>query len=303
LQVTNLLTDTTVTNGNNWSVGNPAGSGGNGLILPIKPPLGDLLGTTISNYAPGPNKQVANIWAGQDRGTSTSGYTNNVAIGRLIFDALGTSSSFKFTGASTSNAIYVDLMELRHFATNTDINGNFLAFNITTNMVIYYADSIENGVSIAAKMNHKNGNRLRWVPAYAGYFSSTNYVYPDGSTNSFNKALANSATVDSDGDGTANGSDSTPFFVPSQWDVSVVITNIPPLNALISWHSIPNATNTVTYSTNMVNWFLLTNFVSPTPVPPVGGWPITNSVLDPVSGPMRVYQVSVNPTTTNLYGP
>ena len=52
LQVTNLLTDTGVTNGNNWSVGNPNGTGGNGLILPIKPLTGDLLGTTISYYAP-----------------------------------------------------------------------------------------------------------------------------------------------------------------------------------------------------------------------------------------------------------
>jgi hypothetical protein len=303
LQVTNLLTDTGVTNGNIWSVGNSNGAGGNGLILPIKPPVGDLLGTTISNYAPGPNKQVAGIWAGQDRGTSTAGYTNDVAIGHLIFDALGANSSFKFTGAGVSNALYVDLIDLRDFATNTDGGGNFTVFNIGANMVIYYADARENGVSVAAKMNHKNSNRLRWVPAYAGYFTSTNYVYPDGTTNTFNTALAQSSTLDSDGDGVPNGSDPTPIFVPSQWDVSITMTNIPFPRSLISWHSIPNATNTVQYSTNLVTWFLLTNFVSPTLTPPAGGWPITNMISDPIIGPMRMYQVMVFPTTTNVYGP
>jgi len=39
--------------------------------------------------------------------------------------------------------------------------------------VIYYAQAVMNGVSVAEKMNHKNSNRLRWVPMYAGYFSST----------------------------------------------------------------------------------------------------------------------------------
>ena len=226
-----------------------------------------------------------------------------MAIGRLIVDALGADSSFQFTGAGVSNAMYVDYMELNDYATNTDANGNFLAFNISANMVIYYADAEENGVSVAAKMNHKNSNRLRWVPAYMGYFTSTNYVYPDGTTNTFNTALAHSPTLDSDGDGIPNSSDPTPIFVPSQWDVSITTTNIPPLTAFISWHSIPNATNTVQYSTNMVTWFLLTNFVSPTLTPPAGGWPITNRISDPIIGPMRMYHVMVYPTTTNVYGP
>ena len=66
LQATNLLTDTGVTNGSIWSVG--AASIGAGLNLPIKPALGDLLGTTITNIAP-TNKNVINIWAGVNRGS------------------------------------------------------------------------------------------------------------------------------------------------------------------------------------------------------------------------------------------
>ena len=72
-----------------------------------------------------------------------------------------------------------------------------------------FAQATVGGVSIAEKINNAslagaNGGRLLWVPQYAGYFSSTNLVYPDGSTNTVNAALAASKQVDSDGDGLAN---------------------------------------------------------------------------------------------------
>ena len=38
------------------------------------------------------------------------------------------------------------------------------------------------------KLSHHNGNHLRWVPAYAGTFSSTNLVFPAGVTNTVNAA-------------------------------------------------------------------------------------------------------------------
>lgn len=314
LRVTNLLTDTGVTNGSIWTVQSTNGVGGNGLIMPIKPALGDLLGTTITNNAAGPNKQVINIWAGQNRGVSVNGYTNNEAVGRLILDALGTSSSFKFSGASVSNALYVDYLEFRDAMTNGINNSYDFTPNlpISTNMVIYFAQAVANGTSIAAKIDEaskagrNSGGRLRWVPAYVGNFSSITIIYPDGSTNVVNAALAASTSIDSDGDGTANASDPTPFFTSAQVNLNLAMTNIPPLTAVIKWNSIPGSTNYVYYTTNFSStvWFTLTNFVSPVMVPPVGGWPITNTVFD-VMNPLqtRYYNVKVSPSSTLLYGP
>jgi hypothetical protein len=309
LQATNLLTDTGVTNGNFWSVGNPSGTGGNGFALTIKPLTGDLLGTTITNFVPGPNKLVINTWAGLDRGVSTSGYTNDAAVGHLILDSLGASSAFQFNGAGVSNALYVDLLELRDQATNRNGGGNFTALNINNNMVIYYASAFMSGASIADKMNHKNGDRLRWIPAYLGYFSSTNFIYPDGTTNILNISLLQSTTLDSDGDGIANAFDPTPLFTTNQWAVHIISPAPANTNtALFTWHSIPSATNVLVSSINLIppySWQVLTNFVSPSPVPPAGGWPITNIVSyhftnPPPSGSLGVW---VYPNSTSLFGP
>jgi hypothetical protein len=314
LQVTNLLTDTGPANGNIWYVG---GTNLVGLNLPIKPLAGDLLGTTISCTAPGPNKQVVNTWAGRDYGVSTAGYVNNAAIGVLVLDALGASSTFKFNGAGVSNALYVDELVLLDTATNfnaTQVN----ALNISSNMVIYYADALlGNGASVASKLNHLNGNRLRWVAAYAGYFSSTNIVYPDGTTNTFNAALAQSPDIDSDGDGIPNGSDPTPFFVSSQVNFMLTLTNRPPPSVRLQWTTIPLATNYIYYRTNLLatNWLPLTtfdnyyyganvavtnsahmnSFVSPQPYPSSAAnvW-----VFDAVTNMQRYYRVMVQPWLT-----
>ena len=313
LQATNLLTDgvtngtSGLTNGNIWSVG--AASIGAGLNLPIKPALGDLLGTTITNIAP-TNKNVINIWAGVDRGSSNSGYTNNAAVGRLILDALGASpgTQFYFSGTGASNAIYVDYLELQDRATNRDVNGNVSALEFRTNLfpnllVIYYAQAVINGSSVAEKLNHKNSNHLRWVPTYAGYFSSTNIVNPDGTTNTVNAALAQSTTIDSDGDGIVNANDPTPFFVSGNVNFTATLTNVPPLKVRLQWQTIPDATNYVFYKTNLLaaNWLVLTNFITP-PAPPYA--PITTNVLDSVNPAVqKYYRVRVDPNSTDFNGP
>jgi hypothetical protein len=296
LTVTNRLTDNGVTDGNIWIVGNTSGGGGNNaLALTIKPAFGDLLGTTIMNNVPGPNKQVFNVWAGQDRGVSTSGYTNNAAVGRLILDSFGQFSEFVFNGraAGESNALYVDYLELRDYATNRDGSGNFPALNINSNLVIYYAQAIISGASIAEKMNHKNNDHLRWVAAYAGIFSSTNIVI-GGVTNTVNAALAQDTIIDSDGDGTPNATDPTPFFLSSQVNFTITLTNQPPLTAVLKWFTIPHATNHVEFRTNLLsaNWLPLTNFPSPTPYPS----PATRvTVFDPVNFAIpRYYRVVVD---------
>ncbi len=306
LQVTNSLTDGGVTNGNVWSVGGSSLVGLNLPLLPNNPTnRGDLLGTMISVASPSPNKQVVNTWAGHDFGVSNSGYTNNAAVGLLILDASGANSSFKFTGTGTSNAMYVDELELLDYAsyTNHDINGNLPALAFNTNLVIYYAQAIAaNGASFAEKLNGANSNHLRWVPTYAGHFSGTNLVYPDGSTNGpFNAALAQSSIIDSDGDGVVNGSDPTPFFVPSMVHLTVTTTNTPPpMTAVLTWTTIPLATNSVLYSTNnALGPFdqLLTNFISPIPYssPPTN---VTAFDTPPPDSPSRYYRVRIDPWLT-----
>jgi hypothetical protein len=304
LAATNLLTDTGpgTTNGNIWTLG--SASVGSGFNLPIKPSAGDLLGTTITNIGP-TSRNVVNTWAAADFGVSTAGYTNNAAIGRLILDSFSVPprTEFTFNGTGVSNAIYVDYLELQDEATNRDGGGNFTALNINTNLVIYYAQAVMNGLSVAEKMNHKNNDHLRWVPSYAGYYSSTNVVYPDGTTNSINAALAQSTDLDSDGDGIDNANDPTPIFTPDEVNFTVAATNIPPLAARLTWQTIPDATNTVLYRTNltMTSWLVLTNFVTP-PAPPFA--PITTNAFDVINPAFpKFYRVLVSPNSTDFSGP
>ena len=309
ISATNLLTDTGPTNGNIWTVGAVANNARGGFSLLVNPGNGDLLGTTITNFAPS-RVTVVNTWAGNDFGYSIAGYNNNAAVGRLILDSLGTTNNthFTFNGTGTSNAIYVDYLELLDQATNyltiPNVGRVYSALNFNTNLVIYYAQAVVNGLSQAVALNHANNNHLRWMP-YAGYFSSTNIVYPDGTTNAVNSALANDPNVDSDGDGKVNSQDSTPLFVPSDVNFTLTLTNVPPLEVKITWDSIPASTNYVQYRTNLLatNWFTLTIVTNAATVPPPGGWPITNSVYDTVNPAVqKFYRVHVDPNSTDLYG-
>ena len=270
LAATNLLTDGGVNSSNFWSLGGNDTSYGysQGLNLPIKPAAGDLLGTTITNLALAANSQVVNTWAGQDRGYSVAGYQNNAALGQLVLDIQTNTTQFYFTGTSTdgtTNAIYVDRLVLQGYAGYYGLvsSGYLPGFNFNNNLVIYYADAIDrNYGSVAEKINGLNGGHLRWVPTYAGHFSSTNIVYPDGTTNAVNAPLANSKYIDSDRDGIYNYFDPTPVLVPSQLNLTVAVTNFPPPSVLIGWRTIPLAGNSIYYSTNLAstNWLAFTNF-------------------------------------------
>jgi hypothetical protein len=295
LQVTNSLSDTGPTNGSFWSVGGIHSlQYAGGFNLPIKPTMGDLLGTTITNTGLA-NYVVNNTWAGVDRGYSNSGYTNNAALGRLVLDPLSPSTRIHFGGpggTGVSNALYVDTLILLDAATNL-ASGNIPEFTFSTNFVIYYAQALQNGVSVAEKINFANTNHFRWVPTYVGYFSSTNLVYPPGVTNTVNAALASSTFYDSDGDGIVNANDSTPFLVPAQLNFNLTVTNRPPPSVRIQWTTVTSATNFLYYKTNLLNpWSLLTNFVSPQPYPS----PATNVwVFDAITNVPHYYQVKVVP--------
>lgn len=308
LIATNLLTDANCTNGNFWALGSAYGGSGlaTGLVLPIKPAAGDLLNTVISNTATS-GTALTNVWAGKDFGKSNSGYSNNAAIGWLCLDGLALTprSYFGFSGTGVSNAIYVDCLELRDAATNRDGSGNVTNLVFNTNLVIYYAQAIIDGGSVAVKLDHKNNDHLRWVASYAGRFSSTNLVYPNGTTNAVNAALAADNLVDSDQDGIPNNADSTPFFVTSEVLLKAAVTNLPPKKVKLSWFSIPSATNYVTYRTNLLlnTWQPLTNFISPTNVPPNGVSPTNLMILDVLTNMPRYYRVQVVPNNALYFPP
>jgi hypothetical protein len=283
---TNSLSDGGPASGNFWSAGVL------GFSLPILPSIASLLGTTITNTAPA-YAAVSSQWAGQDLGPVAAGYSNNAALGRLILDG-GLNSSFAFAAPTGANALYVDYLEFRNFLTNFDGSGDLANLSFGSGMKIYYAQLIINGVSFAEKLNHKNGGGLNWVAAYAGAFSSTNMVYPDGTTNRLNLALVQSCDLDSNGNGIANCQDPAPVFVPSEMNLTAVFTNTSSTtvssNAVVlSWNSIPFATNSVFFepSVTATNWQLLTNFVTG----PAGG---RQRVVDPVGASGKFYRVRVD---------
>jgi hypothetical protein len=252
------LTDGGPASGNTWTVGVL------GFGLLNKPPIANLLGTTITNVAPGSFTTVSSQWAGQDLGPTVEGYSNNAALGRLILDG-GASGSFVFTAPNGANALYVDYLELRNAATNLNsFNNDLDNISFGPGMKIYYAQLIINGVSFAEKANHKNNGGLNWVAAYAGAFSSTNMVYPDGTTNRLNAALVQSCDLDSNGNKIYNCQDPAPVLVPSQINLAAALTNSPQFGVLLSWNSVPYATNSVFFGPSLTagNWQLLTNYVT-----------------------------------------
>jgi hypothetical protein len=342
LNPTNQLSDGGPGNGNIWVVGQTNATSG-GLVLLNNPGNGDLRGTTITNICPPPNKTIANVWAGRDFGPSNRGYTNNSALGHLVLDVEGATSLITFSGAgSSNNALYVDCLEVRGALTNgitgstsgSEISYDFSKYlSINTNLVIYFAQAYWNGYSIAENIEKAstlnvrqtpNGNwvgangavvngsgvvtapgRLRWVPTYAGYFSSTNLVI-DGVTNAVNAALAGSRDIDSNGNGNLNGpiynnqNPALQFFEPQQMNFNITVTNQPLRQRLLTWNTVPFATNVVYVTTNLLspNWQVYSNFLSTNVAGPY--YPVT--VSDPAtSAAVRFYKVEVDPCSAETW--
>ncbi len=272
---------------NTWQVGN-------GFTMTTKPVSGDFLGTTLTSILP-PRVEAVSTWAGINYGDSPAGFTNNGALGHLILDGGDIDSTFTFTAANgTNNALYVDLLELRNYATNR-LNPDLTELNIDPNFTIYFADAriLNNDgttADISEKLNHANGERLRWVPGFAGLFSGTNVTYPSGVTYTLNRPLVQSTALDSNGNGIPNAYDPAPVFVSSQLVVGMRLTNKPTAGSVVlSWPTIAGGTNHVDLLTNFSNgnWSSVTNFVSPT-----GG---NVSVTLPSAGKAGFYRVRIDP--------
>src|SRR5262249_2760548 len=107
---------------------------------------------------------------------------------------------------------YIDTIELRNFTTN-NLNNVFRGLRVMPGMHVYFANAvIQTGENISDKLNGANGGGFCWVSSYnCGPYSSTNMIYPDGSTNRFNIGLVSDCNIDSNGDGIPNCNDPTPL--------------------------------------------------------------------------------------------
>src|SRR5262249_13267336 len=150
------------------------------------------------------------------------GFTNNLALGRLILDG-AEFSLFTFSGAGTNSALYVDFLDLRNNATNYDT-----ALQINPGLTIYFA----NASVPPPKLDARAVGRLRWASGFAGPNSSTNIFYPAyNKTYTFNVALAQSKDLDSDADGIVNADDPTPIYTADDAALAVALIPGPPRRA------------------------------------------------------------------------
>ncbi len=295
IDATNSITDGGPNAGNRWLVTSGA------RILRRPANGGDLMGTRLVSRASTFAKSVIS-WAGLNLGSSPSGFTNNLALGRLTLDgAVGT--SFRFKSAGTGNAIYIDYLEMINFPTNFSLAS---VLSVDPDFTLYFADS-----NIpAGNLTNNSGGRIRWVSDFAGPQSSTNITYPNGLTYTFNSALVRSRDLDSDGDTIFNGNDCTPLAVPG-FDSTQPCPPAPDVagvsatasadlglsisldgsgqQVVLDWTAPAASANTVEFSDSVTTdaWQTLTNFIN---------GPVTArvTVKDAVGAPLRVYRVRVD---------
>ena len=299
INATNSLTDGGLSASNEWLVTSgvrierrpdPLNEGGD---------VGDLMGTHIISRA-GVFAQAIHVWAGEDRGATVEGFQNNLALGHLTLDgSLG--NDFRFRSAEANNAIYVDFLELVRDATNYH-----LAIGVDPDFTIYFGDAN----ILPEKIEETSGGRIRWVSQFTGPRSSTNIVYPNGVTYTFNAGVVRSRDRDDDGDGVVNAEDCTPISVPdfdsSQpcplapmalkasgfTDISLTIALAAGgREVVLNWDTAANSANTVEFTdslsgTGAAGWLPLTNFIN-------GPVNARVTVKDAVGGPLRVYRVRV----------
>jgi len=202
-------------NGTLTDGGAPAGSyfeTWDGVELKTKPKMGDLLGTEILVVATNFTSSVVH-WMGEDRGASTDGYKNNAALGQLTLTN-GVRGKIEFKGhPEGKNAIYIDYLEFSNLEKSDIYEGDVLMTEIKgvaipENFSVYFASSNLPEELIDGMYE----GRLRWVKEYPGYNSSMPfYVIGVNKTIQVNRVFRQSTLHDSDGDGTANGYDLTPF--------------------------------------------------------------------------------------------
>ena len=235
----------------------------NDLTLARKPALGDLLGTTILVNSTNYTDRIVH-WMAEDRGASADGFKDNTAVGHFILqkEILG---QISFRGGEGSlNAIYVDYLDLKGLSEADLYKGDVLKkrldnINISENFHVYFASS-----SLPEqKLDGMYEGRLRWVKEFPGPNSSMPfYMLGLDKTIQVNRAFRQSTLDDTDGDGTANGFDLTPFGggLPDITGIAVQEMGFGQIN--ITWMGVPGSIYHVEYKNDLgePEWKLLKKY-------------------------------------------
>lgn len=229
LDVATRLTDGGPTASNVWTVYD-------GVRLVRRPAEGDLLGTKLVSKV-GRFAEAVHEWAGEDRGATAAGFTNNAALGELVLDGLAY-SLYTFRSATTNaTALYVDRLVL----TNAVVDAQS-SLNIEPGFTLYFADSNVDPQTLDGLFD----GRLRWVKDQAGTGSGAAVTLASGHVVWVNRALLASPTIDTDGDGTPNALDAAPLE-PSALRIAVRLVPGPSNQAEISWTGMPGSRYRVEY--------------------------------------------------------
>ena len=256
-----------------------------GFRMDAKPASGSLLGTTITTVIP-PFSRVPHVWGATDLGPSRAGFSNNLALGRLVING-DNSSRADFSALTPGSALYVDYLEATGAAATVTAFTNILTIN--PGLTIYFA-----GSSLPVdKLDGLFDGRLRWVREYAGANSSADVILPTGLSVRVNAALLESALVDSDADGVPNKFDLSPFDGVTL-QPRITFTNVPVRSALISWESAAQTVYRVEYATSVASpppWPLLRFYTNST------AFNSLVTIQDPVptNGAPRFYRVLYSP--------
>jgi hypothetical protein len=208
-------------------------SAGDGFNLLVKPPVGDLRYTVVTNSA-SIAQTVPNWWAGEDRGLTAAGFTNNAALGKLVLNG-GTNSLFIYYPAGESNALYVGTLELRGYDTQTNSSGDLVGVQVEPGMKIYYTYLRINGTSVSPSLlDGKNGGAFNYVSGYTG---------PDIASLS---------------------QETTQTVYGYELDLKVASGEPAGSAVIVSWNTVAGATNKLYYKDSLVasEWQLLNSFVS-----------------------------------------
>jgi hypothetical protein len=231
-----------------------------GFELARKPFRGDLLGTTFQTTAP-QFASVSHVWSAEDRGVAPAGFQDNAAIGQLTLSA-GAFGELRFRGLTpgSANGLYVDVLTLNG-ALLSAFNANDLgsALTIDPGLTIYFAYANVPAEELDGMLD----GRLRWVRDFAGPVSGRDLALPSGRVIRVNRALLESHTIDSDGDGLVNAIDPVPFAEP---ELTVGLLTVDPQVALLSWAAAPLTDYIVEYSNDPMTgeWQVLGAASNPT---------------------------------------
>jgi hypothetical protein len=230
-------------------------------------PFGDLLGTEIRTLG-AKLAFVDNVWSAEDRGATVAGFTDNVAVGRVVVRG-DAGSKFEFVPGLDGSALYVDVLQieglqassLTEFTNRVQLGMNIYYGNIESTNSVFTAERLHRILGPNAPFN------FIWVPEWAGPNSGVDVPLTEsGPVRRFNRALRESANIDSDGDGLPNRFDPFPF-PPEAFGITGITLNAISQAVSFGFTAQSAGAYVIEYTTNLAggNWQPLTQLFQNNP--------------------------------------